>query len=96
MFEPSIQSQFSVEEILNDKIVDGKLLYLVKWRGFSLKQSSWQPEEHLKNAPDQILLWKDKKKKLQRIDKVNTRKKAPEESFDGSKYVKKNAKPKPL
>jgi hypothetical protein len=92
MYEPSIQSEFSIEEIIEDKIVDGKLLYLVKWKGYSLKQSSWEPELHLKNAPDQISLWKEKKKKLQRIDKINRRKKVQEEDFDGQKYVRKNSK----
>ena len=33
-----------VERILQDKIVDGKQLYLVKWKGFKETECTWEPE----------------------------------------------------
>lgn len=36
-----------VEAILNKRIFKGKIQYLVKWKGYSEQECTWQPEENL-------------------------------------------------
>src|SRR5882724_10104161 len=52
--------KWEVQQIL-DSWVDrhrqgSRLLYLVKWKGFdkTLDATSWEPPEHLENAPDVV------------------------------------------
>ena len=40
-----------VEEVLNSRLYRRKLQYLVKWKGWSRENNTWEPAEHLENAP---------------------------------------------
>ena len=41
-------AEYSLEKILDHKIdSDGKDLYLIKWKDFSIKDSTWEPAEHI-------------------------------------------------
>lgn len=46
--------EYEVEEILDSKIVRKKLKYLVKWLGYELEDSTWEPLENLANCPELI------------------------------------------
>lgn len=37
----------TVEKVLRKRIVGGRVEYLLKWRGFSAKHNSWEPEENV-------------------------------------------------
>ena len=52
--------EFEVENILQHKFVGCKkeIRYLVKWRGYSQAESTWEPEEHLRNAPEVLEAYK--------------------------------------
>ena len=52
--------EFEVESILRHKYVGRKkeLRYLVQWRGYSQAESTWEPEEHLRNAPEVLESYK--------------------------------------
>ena len=54
------ESEFEVENILQHKIVGRKkeIRYLVQWRGYSRAESTWEPEEHLRNAPEVLEAYK--------------------------------------
>ena len=54
------ESEFEVENILQHKFVGRKreVRYLVQWRGYSRAESTWEPEEHLKNAPEVLEAYK--------------------------------------
>ena len=54
------ESEFEVENILRHKHVGRKkeLRYLVQWRGYSRAESTWEPEEHLRNAPEVLEAYK--------------------------------------
>lgn len=36
-----------MENIINDKLQRGKKYYLVRWKGFSADQDTWEPESTL-------------------------------------------------
>ena len=42
--------EFEVEDILDKKVISGKNLYKVKWRGYSNEECTWEPAVHLSNA----------------------------------------------
>src|SRR5581483_4313191 len=46
------EEEYEVEEILDRKEVRGHAHYLVKWKGYSLHDATWEPKENLANAPD--------------------------------------------
>ena len=37
---------YQVETIEDCKEIDGKTMYLVKWKGYSHKENTWEPPEH--------------------------------------------------
>ena len=54
------EPEFEVENILRHKCVGRKkeLHYLVQWRGYSRAESTWEPEEHLRNASKVLAAYK--------------------------------------
>ena len=49
------EEEYEVEEILNSRLHRGRQLqYLVKWKGYSDADNSWEPATNLENAPDKI------------------------------------------
>ena len=48
------QEEFEAEEIIDARTYYGKKQYLVKWKGYSMEDCTWEPEAHLKNSPDLI------------------------------------------
>ena len=54
------ESEFEVENILQHKRIGRKkeIRYLVQWRGYSRAESTWEPEEHLRNAPEVLEAYK--------------------------------------
>ena len=47
------EEQWVVEDILDSKIINRKLQYLVKWKGFGVEHNSWEPQEN-GHTPDMI------------------------------------------
>jgi len=39
--------EFFVDKIVDERIVDGKVQYLVKWTGYDDEDSTWEPYEHV-------------------------------------------------
>ena len=78
---------YYVEKIINKKIENNKTIYLVKWKDYSSKYNTWEPEENLQEAKELI-------------HEFNTKNKNPSGSFlkmkrNSSKHKIKN-KPKSL
>ncbi len=76
MFEyPELEAdQYAAEEIVNEKIINGKILYQVKWLGYPHSQNTWEPLEHLINVPQLISYWNQQKRKLLRLKKQKQKK----------------------
>jgi hypothetical protein len=65
-------SEFEVEKVLDER--GGK--FKVKWRGFPLSEATWEPMDHLRNAPELVAAFRDEnKKKAAQKKKLNEKKK---------------------
>jgi hypothetical protein len=46
--------EYEVKEILDSKIIRGRLRYLVDWVGYHPDERSWEPVEHVQHAVDAV------------------------------------------
>ena len=43
----SLKKVYSMEEILDKRIKNGKTEYLISWEGYGPKENSWEPESNI-------------------------------------------------
>ena len=46
--------EYEVEAIIDSRLSQGKLQYLVKWKGYPNEEMTWEAEENLGNARDAV------------------------------------------
>ena len=82
------EKEYEVEKIIGKKMNGNSKEYLIKWKGYSENESTWEPESNLENARLSIekyeSLMKKQEKKLnnkKRIKKSINKKKVKQEDF---------------
>ena len=48
------EKEFIVEEILDSRVINQKLHYLIKWEGYGIEHNSWEPADDV-HAPECIM-----------------------------------------
>ena len=46
------EPEYEVREVLDSRIVRGRLEYYVDWEGYTAEEWTWEPAENLSGAPD--------------------------------------------
>uniref|UniRef100_A0A4X2JW12 Chromo domain-containing protein n=1 Tax=Vombatus ursinus TaxID=29139 RepID=A0A4X2JW12_VOMUR len=68
---------FAVESIRKKRVRKGKVEYLVKWKGWPPKYSTWEPEEHILD-PRLVMAYEEKKQnKTQKYLRLSRKKFPP-------------------
>jgi len=53
------EEEYKVEKILNKRKFRGKNRYLVWWKGYMVKEDTWEPKENLENMEDLVREFKE-------------------------------------
>ena len=48
------EEEWIIEEVLDSKMMNQKLCYLVKWEGFGMELNSWEPWDNI-HAPELVM-----------------------------------------
>jgi hypothetical protein len=52
--EGKMEVEWEVEEIIDAATIDGKLHYMVLWKGYLLEECTWETEANLANSREAI------------------------------------------
>jgi len=48
------EEEFKVEKILNKRMIRGKEKFLVRWKGYTVEEDTWESRENLENAKELV------------------------------------------
>ena len=59
---------YNIEKILDRRKTNGKYEYKIKWEGYPMSQSTWEPKKHIESAKELV-------EEYNRTHPINTQKK---------------------
>ncbi|KAJ8713508.1 hypothetical protein PYW07_013878 [Mythimna separata] len=85
------EEEYEVEKVVDSKKIKGKLHYLIRWKGYSADNDTWEPENTL-SCPELINKYNDEKEnsknKESKAEKKNNKRKAKKETKVPAKRAK--------
>ena len=48
------QEEFKIEKILNKRTIRGKEKFLVRWKGYTAEEDTWENRENLENTKELV------------------------------------------
>jgi hypothetical protein len=93
--DKSSNEEYEVEQILEKRTMAGKVQYLIKWKGWSAKDATWEPTANLSNVNHLVEEYESSlKKKTKVVSEEKELKKKSKKSPDSDEEEKQQKKPK--